>query len=154
MQEGPARYKAICTARLRAAEGATRLWKGMGEELGTGEEKGLGIAVGIAMHCPLQGGGVGPALQGGWRNGTKEGRAFPAAAWAGLAGVRTQGTPGLPDSLLPSRNALIKMSCPERDLVWVKNQPMGRKQATLKGELKFGSELLVEFVEELSWMLS
>lgn len=31
---------------------------------------------------------------------------------------------------------------------------MDRKQATLKGELKFGSELPVEFVKELSWMLS
>lgn len=79
---------------------------------------------------------------------------FPAAACASLAGVRTQGRPGLPDSLLPSRNVLIKMRCPERDLVWVKNQPMDRKQAMLKRELKSGSELLVEFVEELSWMLS
>lgn len=58
------------------------------------------------------------------------------------------------NSLLPSRNVLIKTRCPERDVVWVKNQPMGRKQAVLKGELRFGSELLVEFVEELSWMLS
>lgn len=58
------------------------------------------------------------------------------------------------NSLLPSRNVLIKMRCPERDLVWVKRQPMDRKQATLKGELKFGSELPVEFVKELSWMLS
>lgn len=56
--------------------------------------------------------------------------------------------------LLPSRNVLIKMRCPGRDLVWGKNQPMGRKQALLKGVLKFGSQLLVEFVEELSWMLS
>lgn len=87
-------------------------------------------------------------------NGTKEKTGSPAAACAWLAGVRAQERPGLPDSLLPSRNVLIKMRCPERDAVWVKNQPMGRKQAMLKEELKFGSELLVEFVEELSRMLS
>jgi len=46
------------------------------------------------------------------------------------------------------------MRCSERDLVWVKNQPMGRKQAVLKEELKFGSKFLVEFIEELFWMLS
>lgn len=65
-----------------------------------------------------------------------------------------EGRPGLPDSLLSSKNVLIKMRCPERDLVWVKNQPMCRKPAVLKEELKFGSEFLVEFIKELSWMLS
>lgn len=114
-----------------------------------------------AMHqfiCPLQERGVGTSCAGRMGrntiNGTKEGIGFPAAVCAGLAAVRTQRRPGLPDSLLPSRNVFIKMRSPERDLVWVKNQPMGRKQAMLKGELKFGSELLMEFVEELSWMLS
>lgn len=51
-------------------------------------------------------------------------------------------------------DVLIKMRWPERALVWVKNQPMGRKQAVQKGESKFGIRFPVEFIKKLAWTLS